>query len=81
MTPREEILQQALSLSPEDRAYLAAALKESLSEQGDRGKQAADLLAELQRRSAAYQAGETYAVDATEALADLRRRQADETKS
>ena len=31
MMHREQVLQQALALSPEDRAYVAAALEDSLS--------------------------------------------------
>jgi hypothetical protein len=31
MTHREQVLHEALSLPPEDRAYVAAALEESLS--------------------------------------------------
>jgi putative addiction module component (TIGR02574 family) len=75
MADRDAILQQALALSPDDRAFVATVLEQSLSESGDAiGGEA--LLAELQRRSAAYRAGTTTARPAANVLADLRRRQA-----
>ena len=70
MSQREVILQQALALPPEDRAYVATALEDSLEE----GLSAKEFLIELQRRSAAYRAGATSARPAGEVLADLRRR-------
>lgn len=73
---REAILQQALSLPPDDRAYVATALEQSLS--GDAVSSEA-LLAELNRRSAAYHSGTAIARPADEVLADLRRRQASDT--
>ncbi len=81
MMHREQVLQQALSLPPEDRAYVAAALEESLSvaEPGLEGSNAA-LLTELQSRSSAYRAGTTDARPATDVLAEQRRRQAGEAK-
>jgi putative addiction module component (TIGR02574 family) len=79
MTPREEILNQALSLSPEDRAFVAAALEDSLSTTQE--SSAAKLLAELERRSADHRAATTSSIAAAEMLADQRRRQADETKA
>jgi hypothetical protein len=77
MMHREQVLQQALSLPPEDRAYVAAALEDSLSvAPAIPEASSAALLAELQRRSAAYQDGVTGARDATEVLAEQRKRQA-----
>ena len=79
MSDREQILQQALNLPPEDRAYVAVALENSLEPIGQTQRQSdAELLAELQRRSAAYQSGHGAARDATDVLADLTRRQAGE---
>jgi hypothetical protein len=82
MMHREQVLQQALSLPPEDRAFVAAALEQSLSAvEPDRGASDAALLAELQRRSSAYQAGTTEARPAADVLAEQRRRQAGEAKT
>ena len=80
MSDRELILQQALALPPDDRAYVATALEQSLAGDGDRVLNE-ELLAELQRRSAAYGAGATTARPAAEVLADLRRRQSGGTAS
>jgi hypothetical protein len=79
MTHREQVLQQALSLTPEDRAYVAAALEESLSATEPSPNACnAELLAELQRRSAAYRGGATSARPAVDVLAEQRQRQAGE---
>jgi hypothetical protein len=84
---REEVLQQALALPPADRAFVAAALEQSLGvlvpdaidgESGD-ACAGADFLKELQRRSAAFRSGQTSARPVQDVLADLRRRQAGET--
>lgn len=76
MTNREQVLQQALSLTPEDRAYVVAALIESslTTANTDVGEASASLLLELQRRSAAYRTGAIVARTASEVLADQRRR-------
>jgi len=74
MSDREAILQQALALPPDDRAYLATALEDSLAA-GTDSISNEELLTELSRRSAAYRAGETTARPAAEVLADLRKRQ------
>jgi putative addiction module component (TIGR02574 family) len=74
MSDREVILQQALALLPDDRAYLATALEDSLAADTNPTSNE-DLLAELSRRSAAYRAGETTARPAAEVLSDLRKRQ------
>jgi putative addiction module component (TIGR02574 family) len=78
MADREAILQQALALPPDDRAYVATALEHSLTSDGD-PMSSKDFLGELERRSAAYRAGATTARPAAEVLADLRRRQAGES--
>ena len=80
MTQREQILEQALSLPPEDRAFVAAELEESLSMTGGQNGSPAELLAELMQRSAADRAGKTSSRPAAEVLADQRRRQAGEEK-
>lgn len=72
MSQREDILQQALALTPEDRAYVVTALEDSLEEEGSSSEA---FLLELRRRSAAYRAGATTARQGDEVLADLRRRQ------
>lgn len=64
MTTREEITQAALTLAPEDRAYVADVLEQSL----DSGIFATPEIAaawseEIDRRIAAYDRGETKAID------------------
>jgi putative addiction module component (TIGR02574 family) len=80
MSNREVILQQALALPPDDRAFVATALEQSLAGDGD-PLSSEEFLAELQRRSAAYRAGTTTARPAAEVLADLRRLQTGGTMS
>lgn len=91
MPEREEIMQQALGLPPEDRAFVAAALEQSLT--ADSGESVSDslraggramvegveLLGELRRRSAALRAGRTTVRSAADVLAELLGRQAAET--
>ncbi|MGA2622083.1 MAG: addiction module protein [Thermoguttaceae bacterium] len=81
MPQREEIMQQALGLPPEDRAFVAAALEHSLAaestgplpDDADPGScailEGGALLGELQRRSAALRAGLTTARPALSLLA------------
>ncbi len=76
MTSRDAILQQALALPPEDRAFVADVLEQSLTPRGA-SLSSKELLTELERRSAAYRAGMTTARPAADVLADLRKRQAD----
>jgi putative addiction module component (TIGR02574 family) len=73
MANRDAILQQALALPPDDRAFVATALEQSLAGHGD-PMSSEEFLAELRRRSAAYRTGTTTARPAAEVLADLRRR-------
>ena len=81
MTLREHVLQQALALPPGDQTYFALALKNHLRDSIDpeteelEGLHCDELLAELRRCSAAYQAGTMTARDADDVIADLRRRQ------
>ncbi len=91
MLQREEIMQQALALPPDDRAFVAAVLaqslaadsQESLAESADPGCRATvsggEFLKELQCRSEALRAGRTTARPAADVLADLLRRQAAES--
>jgi putative addiction module component (TIGR02574 family) len=89
LSQRDEILQQILALPPEDRAFVVAAIEQSLGPsppdavRGDSSDAlaGADLLSELQRRSSAYREGRTTARSADEVLTDLRRRQADESRA
>ncbi|HVW38254.1 MAG TPA: addiction module protein [Pirellulales bacterium] len=74
MLHRDEILHQALSLSPEDRAFVVSELEHSLEQ--DRPSSEA-FLAALRRRSAAYRSGATMARPVDEVLADLRRKYSD----
>lgn len=65
MTVREQVLQDALALPPDDRAFLAEHLERSL----DHGEFAAPEIAaawtaEIDRRIAAYERGELQACDA-----------------
>jgi hypothetical protein len=90
MVHREQILQQALGLPPEDRAIVVAALEQSLANveavlppddvdaESDCALRGADFLKELERRSAAFRHEPTSARPAADALAVLRRRQAGE---
>jgi putative addiction module component (TIGR02574 family) len=78
MSDRELILQQALALPPDDRAYVATVLEQSLAGDEDRLSNE-EFLAELERRSVAYRAGTTTARSATQVLAELRDRQSGET--
>ena len=81
MVRRDEILQQALALPPEDRAYLAEALEESLPgcHCHPASSSETSLVKELRHRSVGYRNGQTTARDVTEVLADLRQRQDDES--
>ena len=84
MTLREQVLEQALALPPQDQAYVAHALESHLiSNLRPEANEAAgtnghEFLAELRRRSAAYRAGSTTARDSADVMADLRQRQARE---
>ncbi len=78
MSHREEILEQALTLPLADRAFVAAALgdsllPEALAAAAPDALTGGELLAELQRRSASYRDGTTPARPAAEVMADLRR--------
>lgn len=75
MMNREEIAQEALALPPEDRTYLADVLEQSLtSGEFATPEIAAEWAAELDRRIAAYDRGETQGVEAKQALERIRAR-------
>ena len=84
MPLRDEVLHQALALSPADQAYVASALQQHLNAGSEAATVLEDarlepaLLSELRSRSAAYATGQTTARDAVELLAELRRRQSTE---
>jgi hypothetical protein len=88
MSDRENVLRQAMALPAEDRAYVLTVLERSLAsvteglpgeaETATDGVSGDALLAELERRSAAYRAGRTSARSAADLLADLQARQASE---
>ncbi len=83
MLTRDDILNYALALPPGDRELVAAVLQDSLEAE----REQADTLVhnefyqELQRRSAAYRAGQTRARLATEIMTESFQRQADEKSS
>jgi putative addiction module component (TIGR02574 family) len=80
-TEREQLVEQALALPPEDRAYLADALEHSLTHEGFATPEiAAAWAAEIERRIAAYDRGEIQA-GAAEAAIERIRRQIDEYRS
>ena len=92
MSQREAVLQQALALPTEDRAYVVSILERSLAcndrtqtgatlESDGPSHSSAELQRELEHRSAAYRAGSTTARPAADVLADLNCRQIGETKT
>lgn len=75
MRTREQIAQEALALPPEDRTCLADILEQSLaSGEFATDEIAAEWAAEIDRRIAAYDRGETQAADTKEALERIRAR-------
>ena len=78
MTIREQIAQQALALPPEDRTYLADVLEQSLSSgEFATPELAAEWSAEIDRRIAAFDRGETHGLDVQTALERIRSRLAE----
>ena len=76
MPTREEIAQQALTLSLEDRAYVADVIEQSLgSGEFATTEIAAAWMAEIERRAGAFERGETTAEDWRAVLSRLRSRQ------
>jgi DNA-binding IscR family transcriptional regulator len=86
MTLRDQVLQSALGLPAEDRAFVIAALERSLDrvdsqESSDAGTDilsGQELLDELDRRWEAFLSGATTAHLADDVLAEQYRQQADE---
>lgn len=73
MTLRDQILQHALALPPEDREYVADLLEGSLPIGEFRIDEMADAWSEeIDRRIAAYDRAETTAVDFDGALDNMR---------
>lgn len=73
MTLRDQIGEQALALPPEDRAFLADLLEESLATEGFATPElASEWLAEIKRRVAAYDRGESEALDLKAAMQSMR---------
>jgi putative addiction module component (TIGR02574 family) len=74
MTMREQVLQEALALPPEDRAFVVERLDQSLN-QGEFASPeiAAAWTAEIDRRIAAYERGEVPALDTDTSVERMRR--------
>jgi putative addiction module component (TIGR02574 family) len=73
MTSREQILQDALALAPEDRAFVVDRLEQSLDKGGFASPEiAAAWSQEIGRRVAAYDRGEIQAEDADVVLRRMR---------
>ncbi|MBL9125627.1 MAG: addiction module protein [Planctomycetaceae bacterium] len=73
-TQRDQLVEQALALPPEDRAYVADALEQSLTHEGFALPEiAAAWAAEIEQRLAAYDRGEVQADAADLALERIRR--------
>lgn len=73
MTLRDQIAEQALALPPEDRAFLADLLEESLATEGFATPElASEWVAEVKRRVAAYDRGESEALDLKTAMQSMR---------
>lgn len=73
MSLREEIIQQALGLPPDDRAYVADTLEQSLPHDDFASPElAAAWSDEINRRIAAYDRGEAQGLEFDAALDHLR---------
>lgn len=74
MTLREKILQDALALAPEDRAFVVDELEQSLNKDGFASPEIAAAWAqEIERRVASFERGEIEAEDANVVLPRMRR--------
>jgi hypothetical protein len=80
MSNREEIAQQALSLSPEDRAYVADVIEQSFRGDFATPEIAAAWMTEIENRARAYERGETTAEDWQTVLSRLRTRESADAK-
>ena len=64
MAIRDQIIEQALSLAPEDRAFVAEAIEQSIASNGFASLEIERAwAAEIERRRAAYERGESAAID------------------
>ncbi len=73
MPTRDEIARQALALSPDDRAYVADIIEQSLTSGEFATKEIAHAWdAEITRRLEAYDRGEVQALDAVAAIERIR---------
>jgi hypothetical protein len=73
MSPRDAVLQQALNLDEQDRAYVADELERSLAPASFVSDEiAAAWSHEINRRLAAYDRGETTAIGFDESLEHIR---------
>lgn len=73
MSDRNQIVKQALELAPEDRAYVADALEQSLTNEGFATPEIAAAWAEeIERRIAAHDRGEGQAAGALAAIGRMR---------
>ena len=82
MLSREEIVQQALALSPDDRVFVAESLDRSLIGEGfATAEVAAQWLVEVERRAAAFDRGELPADDWQTVMARLKSRSGNSTSA
>ncbi len=73
MPNRDEIVERAMGLSSEDRAFVADALERSLDNQGFASQEVATAwAAEIERRIEAYDRGEVHADDVGPVIERLR---------
>lgn len=73
MRSREEVLQDVLSLTPDDQAYVADILQRNLSETLETPPDVAEAWsAEIDRRISAWDRGEATAIDFDQAIEHLR---------
>lgn len=73
MSARDQIVQQALELEPDDRAYVADLLEQSLPTAGFVSEEIASAWSrEIDRRIAAYDRGETQAISVQSSLQHAR---------
>jgi putative addiction module component (TIGR02574 family) len=77
MSTRDDIARQALSLPPDDRAFLADVLEQSLAQEFTTPEIALAWTKEIDRRLDAYDRGEIQAVDAQTAIDEMRRKLAE----
>ena len=75
MNLRDQLVEQALTLTAEDRAYLVDTLEQSLTHEGFASEEVAVAWSEeIERRIAAYDRGEVRALPAEVALDNIRQR-------